>query len=78
MEKNICWLVQVKELSIKVNGEIRSAPAGSTVLEVIATVGMSGLVAVERNKVLVPRAKHGSTTVVDGDELEIVSFVGGG
>ena len=78
MEKNICCIIEVKDLSIMVNGEKRGVPAGSTVLDVVATAGLSGLVAVEQNKVLVPRAKHGSTQVRDGDEFEVVSFVGGG
>lgn len=63
---------------IKVNGDEVRVSSGATVLAVIEKVGMSGLVAVERNKVLVPRAQHGATVVAAGDEFEIVSFVGGG
>ena len=36
------------------------------------------LVAVERNGQIVPRAEFGAAVLKDGDELEIVSFVGGG
>ena len=36
------------------------------------------LVAVERNGQIVPRAEFGAVVLKDGDELEIVSFVGGG
>lgn len=35
-------------------------------------------VAVERNGAIVPRAGYGSTVLQDGDEVEIVHFVGGG
>ncbi|WP_233104091.1 sulfur carrier protein ThiS [Haliangium ochraceum] len=35
-------------------------------------------VAVERNREVVPRAEHASTTLSDGDTLEVVGFVGGG
>ena len=36
------------------------------------------LVAVECNGQIVPRAEFGTVVLKDGDELEIVSFVGGG
>ena len=35
-------------------------------------------VAVEHNLVVVRRARYDSTVVRDGDEVEIVNFVGGG
>ncbi len=35
-------------------------------------------VAVERNREIVPRARYADTVLVDGDRLEIVTFVGGG
>jgi thiamine biosynthesis protein ThiS len=35
-------------------------------------------VAVERNREVVPRARHGETLLVAGDRLEVVTFVGGG
>lgn len=35
-------------------------------------------VAVEHNLVVVKRAAYGSTIVGNGDEVEIVNFVGGG
>ena len=34
--------------------------------------------AVERNREVVPRAQHASEQLSDGDELEVVTFVGGG
>lgn len=36
------------------------------------------LVAVEQNGTIVPRAEYNQRTIADGDELEIVHFVGGG
>ena len=38
----------------------------------------SGRVAVERNRRVVPRAEHARETLADGDDLEVVTFVGGG
>ena len=35
-------------------------------------------VAVERNFLVVKRAAYDSTRIIDGDEIEIVNFVGGG
>ncbi len=64
---------------ITANGESREVPDGLTVQQLIAHLGLGeGQVAVERNRVLVPRAQHAATLVVDGDVLEIVHFVGGG
>jgi thiamine biosynthesis protein ThiS len=35
-------------------------------------------VAVEMNRVILPREAYGSTRLAEGDSLEIVHFVGGG
>jgi thiamine biosynthesis protein ThiS len=35
-------------------------------------------VAVERNRALVPRAQHAACVLETGDQLEIVTLVGGG
>lgn len=68
-----------RELSIHVNGEPRTAPAGSTVADLVRSLGLrSDQVAVERNKVIVRRADHGATSLADGDRLEVVTFFGGG
>jgi len=37
-----------------------------------------GRVVVERNRDIVPRDAYGTTTLAEGDILEIVHFVGGG
>ncbi len=66
-------------MQITVNGETREVQAGTTVLGLIHTLGLTeGPVAVERNRAVVPRAEHESTELAGGDELEIVHFVGGG
>ena len=66
-------------LDIVVNGQPRQIAAGSTVKDLIETLGLGGKpVAVERNRVVVPRARHGETPLVTGDRLEVVTFVGGG
>ncbi len=63
-------------MKLKVNGEERELAEGSTVVDLLGQ--MSGPVAVERNGEVVPRKQHANTLLAEGDELEIVHFVGGG
>ena len=62
-----------------VNGERRTVPTPLTVAGLLRHLEVRPKgTAVERNKRLVPRAEHEKTPVEAGDELEIVTFVGGG
>jgi sulfur carrier protein len=64
---------------IQINGESRDIDAGITVEELLRALHIGDSpVAVERNKTIVPRAIHATTTLQEGDVLEIVRFVGGG
>lgn len=65
-------------MKISVNGEARELPDGATVADLVSTLGISGPVAVERNRDVVPRREHATTVLADGDQLEVVHFVGGG
>lgn len=66
-------------MRLEVNGEPKEVEAGATVRALLASIGMGDtLVAVERNGVIVPRAQHATTTLAEGDRLEVVHFVGGG
>jgi len=66
-------------LSIRVNGEHRRVRAGLSLTELALELGLAPTkVAVERNLEIVPRSTLGQVRVEDGDELEIVTFVGGG
>jgi thiazole synthase len=66
-------------VSIRVNGEHRRIAAGLTIAQLAADLGLvPEKVAVERNLEIVPRSTLGDVIVEDGDELEIVHFVGGG
>jgi sulfur carrier protein len=65
--------------SIKVNGEHRRVAAGTTVQGLVQELGLDpARVAVERNLEIVPRSTLGEVEVEDGDDYEIVHFVGGG
>jgi len=66
-------------LSITVNGEHRRVAAGLTVADLAAELGLvPEKVAVERNAEVVPRSTLAQVKVEDGDDYEIVHFVGGG
>ena len=64
---------------MRVNGKDIELKLCMTLAEFLAEHNYrTELVAVERNGQIVPRAEFGAVVLQDGDELEIVSFVGGG
>ena len=66
-------------ISISVNGEHKRVTAGLTIAQLASEMGLvPEKIAVERNLEVVQRSQIGSVLVEDGDELEIVHFVGGG
>ncbi len=66
-------------LSIRVNGEHRRIASGQTIADLARELGLEPTkVAVERNLVVVPRSTLAEVKLEDGDEIEIVHFVGGG
>ena len=66
-------------LGIRVNGEHRRVTGGLTITEMLSELGLNPQrVAVERNLAVVQRSLLAATRVEDGDEYEIVHFVGGG
>jgi thiazole synthase len=66
-------------LSISVNGEHRRVAAGTTIAQLAAELGLAPeKVAVERNMEIVPRSTLAQVEIADGDDFEIVTFVGGG
>jgi thiazole synthase len=72
-------MIQDGTLSIRVNGEHRRVRAGMTISELALELGLEPTrVAVERNLEIVPRSTLNEVVVEDGDEYEIVTFVGGG
>ncbi|MBV9843230.1 MAG: sulfur carrier protein ThiS [Sphingomonadaceae bacterium] len=66
-------------ISIVVNGEHKRVRDGVTIAELAHELGLAPeKVAVERNLAVVPRSTLANVKLEDGDELEIVHFVGGG
>jgi sulfur carrier protein len=66
-------------MTITVNGESRRASEGQTVRDLVVELGLGDrAVAVEVNRELVPRQQHERTVLREGDEVEVVTLVGGG
>lgn len=64
---------------IKVNGEVAENIAGQNVTQYLTESGYDlKRLAVELNGDILPKAQYESTLLQDGDNVEIVSFVGGG
>lgn len=66
-------------MRITLNGEPHTLDAPLTVEALLSSLGIdSRRVAVERNLTVVRRARYESEVIDEGDEVEIVNFVGGG
>jgi thiamine biosynthesis protein ThiS len=66
-------------LRISLNGEPRAVASGLTVATLLETLGLDRRkVAVERNEAIVSRSTYDQTAIEDGDQFEIVHFIGGG
>jgi thiazole synthase len=64
---------------ITLNGEKHEVPETLTVSGLLRHLGVKPEhVAIEVNRDLVPRARHGETLLASGDVLEVVTLVGGG
>ena len=66
-------------MQVTINGSARDVPDGLTIAKLVEHLGLgTGPVAVEVNREIVPRGRHGEHRVQGGDTIEIVHFVGGG
>jgi thiamine biosynthesis protein ThiS len=62
-----------------INGEAQTVDADLTVADLISQLGLNRRrVAVELNREIVARESYGERTLREGDQIEIVHFVGGG
>jgi len=65
-------------MTVKVNGDVREVPEGETVRALVGRYNLKPeKVAIELNRRLVRSEKY-DTALNEGDEVEIVTFVGGG
>jgi thiamine biosynthesis protein ThiS len=66
-------------VNIRLNGEQYELAGPTTVSELLARLDIDARrVAIEHNLVVVKRATYDTVVIRDGDEVEIVNFVGGG
>jgi sulfur carrier protein len=66
-------------MQLTINGEARDVPEGLSLAGLLGHLQLTqGMVAIERNREVVPRREHASVLLQPGDVLEIVQFVGGG
>ena len=66
-------------MQIIFNGERREIAPRTTVAQLLEQLQLSDRhVAVEVNLALVPRGQHAQHALAEGDQLEVVSLVGGG
>lgn len=66
-------------MKIRVNGEPYEIAGPATLSALLADLEIDPrTVAVEHNLVVIRRDRYESTTIAEGDEVEIVNFVGGG
>jgi len=66
-------------MQIKVNGEVQSFETPISVQALTEKLALNlKQVAVERNLEIVPRSRYGEVILNEGDEIEIVHFIGGG
>ena len=66
-------------MKLTVNGEEKNVPDGQTLAQLVRELGLEkNPIAIELNRQVVPRDRHGETRLAEGDRLEIVTLVGGG
>ena len=66
-------------MTITLNGDPYELDGAPTILDLLARLEIDPRrVAVERNFVVIKRDLYASTAIADGDQIEVVNFVGGG
>jgi sulfur carrier protein len=66
-------------LKIRVNGDPLELEGALTILQLLERLSIDPrLVAVEHNLTILKRDRYASATIAEGDQIEIVKFVGGG
>ena len=66
-------------MMIQVNGEAFLFESGSALTALLDAYGVTGdRIAVTVNEEVIPRTRRDEKTVQDGDQVEILTFAGGG
>ena len=67
------------DVKIQLNGEPTEVPDAVTIEQLLERLGVDARrVAVEHNLTIIKRHRQAETVINEGDEVEIVNFVGGG
>lgn len=70
---------QISSVVIKINGEDKAVPQGISILELLDIYKINkDRVVIELNKEILRKDLYESITLKEDDQLEIVTFVGGG
>lgn len=66
-------------MRLELNGQSYECTSAGSVRELLRELGRDGVpCAVEVNRTLVPRSRHETHQLHDGDRVEVVTLVGGG
>ena len=66
-------------MQVIINGEAHALTEGVTIADLVSRLGLNQRrIAVELNREIIAREEYGSLVLADGDQVEIVHFVGGG
>ena len=66
-------------MEIQLNGEPHTIPESWTIADLLAELKIENrYCAVERNRQVVPREQHAASRLQPGDQIEVVTLVGGG
>ena len=66
-------------MRIQLNGEPREIPESWSIADLLTDLKIENrYCAVERNRSVVPREQHAACSLQDGDQIEVVTLVGGG
>lgn len=69
----------MNDLHLQVNGDPRTIPGPATLLDLLGHLTVDPrMVVVELNREIVRRPRLGEITLKEGDQVELVHFVGGG
>jgi sulfur carrier protein len=69
----------VTDVHLQVNGDPRTIPGPATLLDLLGHLTLDPrMVVVELNREIIRRPRLGDVALKDGDQIELVHFVGGG
>lgn len=65
-------------IEVEVNGAPMRLPEGCSISALIGRLALTGRLAVELNREIVPRSRYAATRLRAGDRVEVVQAIGGG